>query len=71
MAKLAGSLPLGLHVFKNPLRSLIIDYVMIYMGPLFPVLFYPNFYYAPMYQKKKQEKTFFFHYLQWFQLPKF
>lgn len=39
MAKLTGSFPLGLHVFENPLRVLMIDYVIIYMGPLFLVLF--------------------------------
>ena len=44
MAKLAGSLPLGLHVFENPLRGLVISYVMIYMGSWFLVLFMPSFY---------------------------
>ena len=37
--------PFGFRVFeKTPLRSLVIDYVMIYIGLPFPLLFWPSFY---------------------------
>lgn len=36
--------PLVFVFLKNPLRGLVIDYVMIYIGPPFFILFWPSFY---------------------------